>query len=417
MIGRAVAVLVAAATAGAAPVGALHRVPGRAGCISPADVPSPCRHARELRSIVVMSPDGRTVYTIGGLDSRSAIAVLRRSARTGSLEQLHGRAGCVHEMGRNCTMGVLDNPAALVVTSDGREVVWANPPSMDKYLLVAYRRSRSSGALSQLPCSLGCVRGWRGFPACVRALTVSPDGRNLYVTCGRGLAIYARDATTGRITQLPGSRGCFHEHGIDGCPIPPFGEFIPGSVVVSHDGRNVYVLSSGAYAVYAFTRDTATGALTPAACYFQRPPSAAPCRSLFGLESVYALDLSADDRNAYVVGSSSARDYALVVLARAADGTLVRVAATPLGKTFPGAVVVAADGKNVYVTTESGVDAFARARNGTLARLPGSSGRLRLEPNGNRGVVLAPDGRYAYIATGYEADGTPERIAILRRTR
>ena len=417
MIARALVMLVVAGAAGAVPVGSLHRVPGSAGCISPADVKAPCRHARELRTQIVMSADGRTVYTIGGIHSRSAIAVLRRDARRGTLEQLRGRAGCVLPAGGNCTRGLLNNPAALVATSDGREVVWANPPS--RHFLVAYRRT-ASGALSELPCGVSCVAGERGLPSCARALATSPDGRNLYVACGRGLAVYARDAATGRITQLPGAAGCVHETGRDGCPMPRLGSFTPGFVVVSNDGSSVYALSNGGDAVYAFGRNTATGALTSAACYVRVPSPAAPspCRPLFGLETVYSLDLSRDDRNAYVVGRSSGSEQAIVVLARAANGGLAGVATVRLGKAFAGGVTVAPDGKSVYVTNENGVDAFARARNGRLSRLPGSSGRLRVHPTSDYYAVgLPPDGRYAYIATGYASDEKPNRILVLRRTR
>jgi hypothetical protein len=42
---------------------------------------------------MLMSPDGRNVYTIGGVDNRSAIAVLVRDAKSGTLRQLRGRAG------------------------------------------------------------------------------------------------------------------------------------------------------------------------------------------------------------------------------------------------------------------------------------------------------------------------------------
>jgi DNA-binding beta-propeller fold protein YncE len=414
VISRALVVLLAAATAGAAPIGSLHGIHGAAGCISPADVPSPCRHARELRGDIVISADGRTVYTIGGFDARSAIAVLRRDARTGALVQLPGRAGCVLRTGGNCTAGLLNNPAALVVTPDGREAVWANPPS--EHFVVAYRRARS-GALSELPCRLFCITGTRGLPSCVKALAASPDSRNLYVTCGQALAVYARDAATGRITQLAGARGCISGTGRAGCPIPQLGPFTPASIVVSNDGSSVYVLSSGANAVYAFTRDTANGALTPAACYARAPSPR--CRPLFGLETAFALDLSRDGRNAYVVGRSSGGEQALAVLARAADGALARVAIVRLGNAFAGSVTVAPDAKSVYVTNEKGVDAFARARDGTLSRLLSSFGRLRLRPTDPEAmhVVLSPDGRFAYIATGYESDEKPNRILVLRRTR
>jgi DNA-binding beta-propeller fold protein YncE len=416
MIARALFVVVVAATGGAAPVGSLDRIAGRGGCISPADVPAPCRHARELRTEIVISPDGRSVYTIGGIDSRSAIAVLRRDGRTGALEQLRGRAGCVHQKGRNCTAALLINPRALVVTADGREVVWANHSSPIS-LLIAYRRARSSGALSALPCGLRCVTGTRGLQSCAIALAGSRDGRNLYATCGRGLAVYARDAATGRIAQLTGARGCIHEFLLEGCANPRVAPFTPGSVVVSNDGSSVYALSSGADAVYAFTRDRVTGALTPAACYVGAPLP--QCRPLFGLETAYGLDLSRDGRNAYVVGRLSSNQQALVVLARQADGALVRVATVRLARVFAGGVTVAPDAKSVYVTNENGVEAFARARNGRLSRLPGSFGRLRLHPTGAYAarVVLSPDGRYAYIATGFASDANPNRIIVLRRRR
>ena len=135
-------------------------------------------------------------------------------------------------------------------------------------------------------------------------------------------------------------------------------------------------------------------------------------------ETVYSLDLSRDDRNAYVVGRSSGSEQAIVVLARAANGGLAGVATIRLGKAFAGGVTVAPDGKSIYVTNENGVDAFARAPNGRLSRLPGSSGRLRVYPTSDYYAVgLPPDGRYAYIATGYASDEKPNRILVLRRTR
>lgn len=72
------------------------------------------------------------------------------------------------------------------------------------------------------------------------AAAVSPDGRNVYIV-GRyanSLVAFARDPSTGALTQLPEPGGCFTKHGSDGCAV---GRALwePVDVAVSPDGMNV----------------------------------------------------------------------------------------------------------------------------------------------------------------------------------
>ncbi|MEZ4662765.1 MAG: beta-propeller fold lactonase family protein, partial [Caldilineaceae bacterium] len=88
-----------------------------------------------------------------------------------------------------------------------------------------------------------------------RALDISPDDQNLYVTgiSDNTLTVLRRNLDTG---QLSFSQKFTDT--IDGSQImaAPFG------VIVSPDGRNVYVAGRGSNAVIAFTRDPNSGRLT-----------------------------------------------------------------------------------------------------------------------------------------------------------
>jgi hypothetical protein len=81
----------------------------------------------------------------------------------------------------------------------------------------------------------------------------------------------------------------------------------------------------------------------------------------------------------------------------------------------PGSVVVSADGRNVYVTGQTALAAFARRPGGALRRLGGRSGCLAYhvlhdEPRANAScarskflwpysMALSPDGRNRYVAS------------------
>ena len=182
------------------------------------------------------------------------------------------------------------------------------------------------GALVQLPGSSGClVDGSSHGRGCtrVRALTgpapflgseavaISPDGRNVYVAASgsNAIAVFKRNASTGRLTQGGGTAGCIAFGGASGCA-PAIGLMGPNSVTVSADGRNVYSTSLDSDAVDIFRRNPATGALSQVAgggCIANVPTSG--CATGRALDGPDVVTVSPNGLNVYVgsfVGSSIA---------------------------------------------------------------------------------------------------------------
>jgi DNA-binding beta-propeller fold protein YncE len=208
--------------------------------------------------------------------------------------------------------------------------------------VAVFTRNRSSGALTPLAGTAGCLSEVRAVPACAsgRALegafgvTVSPDGRNVYVATGfdrriegpratggfeaSGVAAFARNRTTGALRQLPGRAGCVSERETgSGCAD---GRALEGAleVRVSRDGRNAYVAASASNAIAVFARDAASGALRQLAgkpgCVSETGTGGA-CRDGTGLWGASAVALSPDGRYAYAPGFFSS---AVAVLRRSA---------------------------------------------------------------------------------------------------
>src|SRR4051794_1027143 len=186
--------------------GAVVQPSGSDGCVSATGAQG-CAVGRGLQGVssVTASPDGRYVYATASVSG--SIAIFSRDPRTGVLRQLAGTDGCVNETGsEGC--------------SSGRAL---------------------AGAFS---------------------IAIAPDGRYAYVASQArdAVALFSRDPGTGTLSQLPGTDACLSEGGAYGCTTAR-GLLSPNSLTVSADGRNLYVAASGAGAVSAYDRDEATGAL------------------------------------------------------------------------------------------------------------------------------------------------------------
>lgn len=215
-----------------------------------------CRPARGVvhASGVAVSADGRSLYVA----SEHGVAVFRRSVRSGVLQQLPGKAGCIGpDASRGCATGRAVGGSLLpavtegkvsgrrvVVSDDGRRVYLASNAG-----IAVLARSTVDGSLRQLAGPAGCVSSAadsgctqaRALRA-VEAIALSADGRTLYATAriGQALAVLERDPATHGLTQPAGADGCANATGADGCmKVPRMTR--PFAVVVSPDGRHVYV--------------------------------------------------------------------------------------------------------------------------------------------------------------------------------
>jgi hypothetical protein len=427
--------VLAAAALALGPTGSLTPVAGTAGCIvaKQAPVGVSCTRVRELRlDAVLVSPDGRNLFTLGGIDTRSAIAVMQRDRRTGAVRQSAGRQGCLvadwggHGTFRfpSCLPAHLNIPAAFAMTPDGRELVYVNRAG--SYPLNAYNRSPTTGALSRVDCC-GAVRGL----ACAgTSVATSPDGRNVYAassTCTRhGLAILVRDPSSGKLSQPKGEAGCIQRIGADGCARAPVTSFGPSEIAVTPDGAEVYVAANGG--LFVFARNRATGTLKSRTCYLAPPACDAMSKLSPDLHGLGENDftLAPDGRNLYLLA-----ERRILVLARRPSGELSQLP-SPKGCVTAGgdagrctaapgldygSLTISPDGRTLYATSESGLVVLSRNPvDGSLSQLAGRYGRLRLRTLNAEPSALSPDGRFLYTPFAFGASDFGLGLRVLRRT-
>jgi len=472
-----VAVALSASASGApAPTGALVQLSAASGCLRAAANRERCGRAVAIGGgPVVASADGRSVYVAG----MTSVAVFAR-APGGALRQLGGRRGCVDyrvvvpepRADATCARGKLLWPTSAALSRDGRNLYvasWAFDPHGDRsdnYSdLAVFARDRTTGALRQLPGRQGCLGpSARGGCAVGRALSgpesvvVSPDGRNVYVGSSGGLAVFARNARSGALRQLGGTAGCLLAPGRAArCSHRgALGQLGPAALAVSADGRNVYALTASdeREALLVFRRNRRSGALSRLAsregCIASPTIAGAGCTaaaSLAGPWFCFSVALSPDGRNLYL---GSCGD--LTVFSRNAAGGLTQVgcidANGPPGHPCAGdtgtepqtSIALSPDGKNLYfafnvgrsnsathTTQPGGITVFARATNGSPARLGAPNGCLT--ETGSHGactkarglespheLAISPDGRNLY-SSGFAGRNCCQdgNVAVFRR--
>jgi 6-phosphogluconolactonase (cycloisomerase 2 family) len=216
------------------------------------------------------------------------------------------------------------------------------------------------------------------------------------------------------------------------------------SVVVSPDGKNVYMAEFGDASISEFARHS-DGSLTqlasPNNCIAQTA-STSTCgtKTANGLEFAEAIAISPDGRNVYAVGEDSNSVGAIAEFARNADGSLTQLASpnncigenpTQTDGTMstcgtggghglfnPVAVTVSPDGTTVYVADRAGsaIAEFARSANGSLTQLSGANDCVQehgvnngfgpdctTSGNGLSGaesLAVSPDGHSVYVGGG-----------------
>lgn len=424
--------------------GTLAQLPGSGGClVDRSRSRTGCTVVRALAGpgpflgsrAVAIDPKGRNVYVAS---SRSnAIAIFRRDGRTGQLTQAPGTSGCVAaKAAAGCGRALgLVGPNSVAVSADGRNVY---ATSLKSDAVAVFARNPKTGALTQSRDGRGCLSG-AATSGCTtgRALdgpdvvTVSPDGHNVYVGSfvGNAIAVFARNGSTGALTQPAGTGGCIGGAPADGCATG-LALSAPEGLAISGDGNTVYVAAAVSNALGVLARDPSTGALTQATdgtgCIVQS--ALAGCTTGTQLAGANAVTVSPDDSSVYVTSLVS---NTVTSFTRAATtGALTQKTGTAacvvfllangcsLGRAMnaPEGLTVSPDGGEVYVAafTSGAIDTLARnAQSGTLMQKPRRPGCVVIAAaadctlgralSGAGSVAVSPDGRNVY-STAFSSD-------------
>jgi DNA-binding beta-propeller fold protein YncE len=264
--------------------------------------------------------------------------------------------------------GAVEEPKGLAVSPDGANVYAADD---DASTIDVFSRNTVTGTLTLTGCvgqHAGCVT--TSPPKAVErsfAVAVSPDGKNVYaVSVGSNTVDeFARNTANGALTYT----GCIGQ--LSGCVPTTPSEAIdgPASIAISADGTSVYVASENAGgAVDEFQRDTSNGALKLEGCI-----GSGGCSPVSGqpeaLRLAFAVVVSLDGKNVYVSGQGAS----IAAFARnAADGELTFqgcvgndnecVQPNPLAINEPTSLAISPDGTSLYAGTElaKNLDVFGR---------------------------------------------------------
>jgi len=244
------------------------------------------------------------------------------------------------------------------------------------------------------------------------ALALSPDGAFAYVTSEAldSVLVFSRRAFDGHLT--PVARYDVTEAGFEDA-----GLATPLDVIVSPDGRHVYVAAEEAGAVVVMARNASTGTLS----FVENQDDTGPAEA--SLDGVRRLQISADGNHLYAAGSNA---NALVTFSRdAGTGALTFLEAeitatddpddaggTVQAMIRPAGLALSADGTQVYVASRFGnaVQVFERNTDETSADFGRLSfvtayrddllGIIGLE--GAFNIVVSADNAHVYVAAEAE---------------
>jgi DNA-binding beta-propeller fold protein YncE len=291
--------------------GALTQATDGSGCLAAAPLPG-CRTARGLAGadVVVVSPDGRNVYT-GSFLGNTVAVFLRYSG--GALAQLYGTKGCISQAGAGgCTSAIAMSAVEGVAISGDANNVYAAAPGSSAVDVLA--RDPETGALTQLTGGAGCFSN-ASVSGCTKgrelgkadAATVSPDGKSVYVPAlqTNSVANFTRTPSTGRLAQASGTTGCAVYVLAVACTLGRT-LTVPEGAAVSPDGANVYVASFVPGSIDTFDRDASTAGLIEKprrpGCLIGARLDCVRARAMRGASSVV---VSPDGKNVYVSAFAS----------------------------------------------------------------------------------------------------------------
>ena len=180
---------------------------------------------------LAISPDGANLYVASG--DTYAVGAFRRDTTTGRLRLVDVEQEGTRAFG-------LSGIHSVVVSPDGAYVYAVGQADS---AVAIFRRSKSSGALSFSDVVANGVDGVDGLSGALRA-AISPDGTGLYVasTNDNAIAAFGRDVRSGTLTYLEKQKGG-----------PAYDCLaFARAVTVSPDGKNVYAAGASSNALSVF---------------------------------------------------------------------------------------------------------------------------------------------------------------------
>jgi cysteine-rich repeat protein len=337
-------------------------------------------HALKGVHSVTTSPDGKHLYVTSSKPGALAVFVVTDSGGASFVET---------HTDSNTGIGGVGGATEAAVSPDGTTVYVAG---FGDNTIGVYARNPATGALTFVEQQRDAVNGVDGLDG-ASAVTVSPDGTNVYATGERAdaLVVFSRDSATGalqfRQVLRAGVNGVAGLNGVRG-------------VAVSPDGATVYVAASNANSVSAFTRDATTGMLTFLETYRDNTGG------ILGVGKVRQVVVSPDGANVYAAGQS---DNAIAVFSR--DGgtgklTFLQALQDAVdgvdGLAAISDLVITADGRYVYTSGDIQGTAAAFVRDlgtGTLtfvATQRDGVGKV-LGLKHAKSITVTPDGLHVYV--------------------
>ena len=274
---------------------------------------------------LAISPDGKSVYAASETDD--AIVRFKRDRRSGALRRRGASTARLRhrpQSGRGRSA-----PGAPTASRRRRDRAEAERQiglrrGEEDDAIVRFKRNCRSGALRPRGCiddnDFGtdpnqgeddCATSTNGL-AGVTSLAVSEDGKSLYAVGAEDDAIvrFKRNTRNGALTP----KGCIDDNdtslgqGPDECAQSTNGLSEPGQLVLSADGRSLYVPGEEDDAIVRFKRNRRSGALRPRGCIddndFGTDPNQGEdtcTRSVNGLNTVESVALSPGGKSLYAV--------------------------------------------------------------------------------------------------------------------
>jgi sugar lactone lactonase YvrE/photosystem II stability/assembly factor-like uncharacterized protein len=253
---------------------------------------TPVYNSLRLPYGVVVSPDGKSVYAIAQYSD--AITAFNRapdgSLTYGGCIANDGRAGCDRPNHQS-----MFDPAALAISPDGRSVYVVS----DIASTISRFDRAADGSLTYRGCfadkgHYGCKKPRQDSIGFALGVTVSPDGRSVYIAGGGGSITMFRRATNGALR----SSGCISDqgHNREGCKeVPHYPFAFTDGVISSPDGRFLYTLGDD---VLSVLRRHQNGRLDFVECF--RAQGEEGCKPLGKASRVFLTSLAISDNGRWL---------------------------------------------------------------------------------------------------------------------